>query len=122
MNDAPLHAIYTGNALRDGTETRGWIVGSFLPPEAGLRHSKDVELKWGSHRADQARLEWVTSEERTTVCVLIAGRFEIEFSDHTVVLERQGDYVMWGHGVNHRWRATEDSTTLTIRWPSITEY
>lgn len=116
------HHITHGNTLTDGAESHGWVVGNFIPPETGIRHSKDVEIKWGDHQKGQARLEWVTSEARTTICILISGRFEVDFRDRTLSLEKPGDYVMWGQGVDHRWRALEDSVTITVRWPSIIEY
>jgi quercetin dioxygenase-like cupin family protein len=39
-----------------------------------------------------------------------------------VLLERQGDYVVWGPGVDHSWRAEEESVVLTVRWPSVAGY
>lgn len=116
------HHILHGNALSDGKESRGWIVGSFMDPASGLRHNDDVEIKWGNHQKGQARLEWVTSEVRTTICILVSGRFELAFRDRTLCLCKPGDYVMWSEGVDHRWEALEDSVTVTVRWPSIAEY
>jgi quercetin dioxygenase-like cupin family protein len=40
-------------------------------------------------------------------------------ASESVLLEREGDYVMWGAGVDHTWRAEEDSIVITIRWPSL---
>lgn len=114
--------ITHGNALTDGADTRGWIVGNFIDPSRGLHHSDDVEIKWGVHQKDQARLEWVTSEVRTTICILVSGRFEMDFRDRTLSLDKPGDYIMWGEGVDHRWRVLEDCVTITVRWPSIIEY
>lgn len=121
MNDLPPlpDGIRTGNAKRDSTDTRGWFVGSFLPKDLGLRHSDDVELKWGTHSAGESRDEWVTGETRTAISILISGNFELEFRDQTVNLSEPGDYVMWGPGVDHRWKALGDSVILTVRWPSV---
>ncbi|WP_374005171.1 hypothetical protein [Streptomyces ipomoeae] len=38
------------------------------------------------------------------------------------MLERQGDYVVWGRGVDHSWVAEEESVVLTVRWPSVPGY
>lgn len=110
--------IQTGNAQLDSTESRGWLIGNFLPKNSGLRYSEAVELKWGTHRAGEARTDWVTGETRTTVGVLVSGEFEMEFRDRTVALSKPGDYVMWGPGVDHKWCATQDCVLLTVRWPA----
>jgi hypothetical protein len=39
----------------------------------------------------------------------------------TVVLARQGDYVVF-HGVDHSWFAEQDSVIVAIRWPSVAGY
>nr|WP_245690932.1 hypothetical protein [Sinosporangium album] len=39
--------------------------------------------------------------ERTALLVLISGRFRVDLPGHDVVLTRQGDYVVWGKGVDH---------------------
>lgn len=111
--------IRTGNAAADSTETRGWFVGHFIDQSLGLRHSDDVELKWGAHKAGEAREDWVTGETRTAIAILVSGKSEMEFRDQTVHLSRPGDYVMWTKGIDHRWRIIEDSIVLTIRWPSV---
>ncbi|MET9017469.1 signal peptidase I, partial [Streptomyces olivaceoviridis] len=40
----------------------------------------------------------------------------------SVLLEEQGDYVVWGRGVDHSWFAEEESVVLTVRWPSVPGY
>ena len=111
-------AIQTGNAQLDGSDTRGWFIGDFLPPECGLRRSEAVEIKWGTHPAGEARTEWVTSETRTTVGILISGKFALEFRNKSITLVEPGDYVMWGSGIDHKWQAITDCIFLTVRWPS----
>ncbi|HEY5695373.1 MAG TPA: hypothetical protein VIQ80_00910 [Candidatus Saccharimonadales bacterium] len=110
--------IQVGNAAIDAQ--RGWFVGSFIDEKLGLRHTKDVELKWGIHTAGEERPEWVTSEARTTIGILISGKFEMVFRNQTVTLAKPGDFVMWGKGDDHKWRALEDTVILTVRWPSAT--
>lgn len=110
--------VQAGNMATDAADTRGWLVGSFISQQLGLRHSDNVEIKWGTHAAGEARVEWVTGETRTTIGILVAGSFEMEFRDQTLRFDTPGDYVMWGPGTDHKWRAPTDCTWLTIRWPS----
>jgi hypothetical protein len=113
--------VYTGNAGADAPLDRGWLLGHFK--DAGdLRHSEALEIKWGVHPRGEKRRQWVRGEERTTFQVLVSGRFRVEFPGRSVVLARQGDYVVWGRGVDHSWVAEEDSTLLTVRWPSVPGY
>ena len=109
---------YTGNAASDSNEHRGWILGSFIEPAESVRSTPDVEIKWGVHPAGQRRDGWYTGEMRTTMLLLISGRFRLDLSVGSVVLERQGDYVVWGPGIDHSWQADADSVVVTLRWPS----
>lgn len=113
--------VTTGNAKLDAKS--GWIVGSFFDKnEFGLRSTEDLEIKWGVHKANEERSEWVTGETRETISILIKGRFEIEFRDKKVELKNEGDFVMWGRDIDHKWKTLEDSVVLTVRWPSIKIY
>ena len=110
--------IQIGNAGLDSANNRGWFVGSFIEDRFGLRHSEDIELKWGNLKAGESRLEWVTGETRTTIGILVSGVFTMEFRDQTVTFDTPGDYVMWGPGTDHKWSAPQDAIWLTVRWPS----
>lgn len=111
---------HVGNAKSDGSDWRGWIVGHFIDGDATpIRTSQDVEIKWGVHPAGEERASWQTTEHRTTVLVLIEGRFQINLSVDSHTLREQGDYAMWGPGIGHSWKAEQDSVVLTIRWPSV---
>jgi len=112
-----MQNIYKGNAYIDGKPHRDWIIGHFMP-DGDIRKSGDVEIKWGAHGKGEVRSEWVTGEHRTAVAILISGKFAIEFRDKTIVLEKPGDYAMWGNGVDHRWKALEDMLVVFVRWPS----
>jgi hypothetical protein len=114
MNDSPKW--HFGNAAVDGAERRGWLVGAFMEPD-DVRMSKDVEIKWGVHPAGDRREAWFEDESRTTVLMLVSGRFRLDLSVGTAVLAEQGDYAMWGPGIGHSWHAEEDSVVVTIRWP-----
>jgi len=96
-------------------------VGRFIEAD-DARATAEVEVKWGLHPAGDARNQWVTEEGATTLVILISGRFHIQLSNDPadeVVLSRQGDYATWGPGVDHHWKAEEDSVVLTVRWPSL---
>ena len=109
---------HLGNADVDGQAHRGWIVGNFIAA-GGVRRTDAVEIKWGVHPAGDERAAWQSDEQRTAVLILVEGRFRIDLSTGSQVLERPGDYAVWGPGVGHSWRAEEDSIVITVRWPSI---
>lgn len=114
-----MTAIQTGNAELDSTDMRGWLMGSFIEEKFGLRHSDAVEIKWGAQKAGNAREEWVTDETRTSIGILISGKFVMQFPDQELTFEKPGDYVIWGPGTDHKWYAPVDCVWLTIRWPSL---
>ncbi len=109
---------YVGNAAIDSKDRRGWLVGYFLDEDDGVRASDAVEIKWGIHPAGEERHAWQTDEQRTTVILLVKGRFRLELSTGVFVLKEEGDYAMWGPGIEHLWHAEEDSVVITVRWPS----
>lgn len=112
--------ISIGNAENfTGSPTRGWFVGGFLDHAAGARLTDNVEIKWGRHKAGEERPDVAASDGTASLAVLITGRFEIAFPGETpdrAVLANQGDYVLYGPGVPHGWRALTDSVLITIRW------
>ena len=108
-----------GNAAVDGAERQGWVVGAFMEP-GDVRLSRAVEIKWGVHSSGERREAWFEDETRTTVVMLVSGRFQIELSVGSALLAEPGDYAMWGPGIGHSWRAEEDSVVVTIRWPGAT--
>jgi mannose-6-phosphate isomerase-like protein (cupin superfamily) len=113
--------VYVGNVGPDAATDRGWLLGHFKPA-GDLRHSDEVEIKWGVHPPGDRRAAWATGERRTALLVLISGRFRVELRDRSVLLSKQGDYIVWGPGVDHSWYAEEESIVLTVRWPSIPGY
>ena len=96
---------YTGNADTDGQSTRGWLLGHFLGEDGGIRASDAVEVKWGTHPAGEGRDAWATDEQRTTMLLLIRGRFRLDLSVGSITLEKEGDYAVWGPGIDHCWHA-----------------
>jgi quercetin dioxygenase-like cupin family protein len=112
---------HVGNAVDDSKDWRGWFVGHFLDASTNVRASETVEIKWGVHPKDEGRDSWHTGEQRTTVVLLIKGRFRLDLSTGSFLLKEEGDYAMWGPGVDHSWQAEEDSVVITVRWPSRVE-
>jgi hypothetical protein len=110
------HNVHTGNVGLDSLDHDGWVVGTVLPD--GPNHSETTEIKWDVHRAGDSLDGWSTNEGRTTFVMLIRGRFEVELSTGVFPLRALGDYVVWGPGIDHTWRADEDSAVLTMRWRS----
>jgi hypothetical protein len=110
---------YRGNAHDEVGTNRGWLLGYFVNPDDSVRSTTAVEVKWGVHHAGQQRPEWTVDEQRTTLIILVSGRFRVDLSIATVLLERQGDYAVWGPGINHSWGAESDSVVVTVRWPSL---
>jgi hypothetical protein len=110
---------YAGNAHDDAGTHRGWLLGHFLDPSAGVRATDALEVKWGVHPHGQQRAGWATAEHRTTLLLLVEGRFRLDLTVGSFTLQRQGDYVVWGPGIDHSWEAEEHSIVITIRWPSL---
>jgi hypothetical protein len=113
---------HVGNAAMDGAPRRGWVVGHFRDPD-DIRLSKDVEIKWGVHPAGEERAAWQGDEKRTTIILLVNGRFRINLSVGSHLLTNQGDYAMWGPGVGHSRHAEEDSSSsLSAGPPFVSEF
>ena len=109
---------HNGNAEVDGRERRGWILGHFIDPAEGVRSSKDAEIKWGVHLAGDRRAEWTADDQRTTLVLHVKGMFRIDLTEGSFTLEREGDYLVWGPGIDHSWEAVTDAVVVTVRWPS----
>jgi len=114
-----------GNAYDDGRtgDGRGWFLGHFLGPEAGLRRSSAVEVKWGVHAKGymKPKRSVLTNRYSTTLTLLVSGCFVIKFPvlASEVILQVPGDYVLFGPGVAHDAVAQEESVVITVRWPSV---
>ncbi|MCW2913375.1 MAG: hypothetical protein JWN52_1443 [Actinomycetia bacterium] len=113
----------SGNANDVANQYRGWLLGHFVDSEIhGIRSTGDLEVKWGIHPEGQCRSEWTSDDQRTTITILVSGRFRLDLAVGTTLLARQGDYVIWGPGIDHSWQAETDSVIITVRWPSIFGY
>jgi quercetin dioxygenase-like cupin family protein len=109
---------HRGNAAEDGRDTRGWLLGHFIDPSEGVRSTKAVEVKWGVHPAGEKRADWTADDQRTTMLLLVQGHFRVDLTEASITLEKQGDYAVWGPGIDHSWEAIADSVVITVRWPS----
>jgi mannose-6-phosphate isomerase-like protein (cupin superfamily) len=114
---------HRGNAEADAHENRSWLVGHFKASD-DIRYDEDVEVKVSSHPAGDERAEWSTGEWRRTFFMVMTGKWrldlKLEDGDNTeTVIAGPGDYVVWGPGVAHTYRAEADSTVITVRWPSV---
>ena len=107
-----------GNAADDGRDTRGWFLGAFIAPAEGVRSSKDVEVKWAIHPIGDKRTQWTADDRRSTMVLLVEGTFRVDPTEGSVILAEQGDYLVWGPGIDHSWEALAPSVVITVRWPS----
>ena len=123
----------SGNAADDGAPFHSWFVGdlnAWTKPgdpaagqDLGLRTSSAVEMKWGNHRKGEQRREWAGCSDKMTMSVLVRGKFRLRFrspGDGSKVierlLEREGDYALWGTDAEHTWIVEEDAVIFTVRW------
>ena len=113
-----MKPIYIGNVAQDGRTTRGWFVGHFIQDTGSIRHSNDVEVKWHEHQKGESREDWSVSEVATTLSLVVRGQMRMIFENKEFVLQA-GDYCIAPCGTPHKYSIEEDSTILTIRWPSL---
>ena len=111
--------ILTGNAITEGTDSKGWFLGHFK--EAGLTQSEDLEVKWSTHPKGESHIVTREPDERiTTLAILIKGKSRITFEGHeALTLEHEADYVIYTHNLSHESLMLEDTTFITVRWPSF---
>jgi len=116
-------SFYFGNAAVDQVRNTGWFLGQFVPVELGLRHQHDVELKWGIHLDGEKRSHPWANGNGTTISVLIRGNLQVAFhvgsTAQVVMLQKEGDYIIFGPDVVHSWEAIGDTVVLSVRFPSV---
>lgn len=105
-----------GNAFLDGLNYRGWFIGAFIGMDKPLNNNQNVEVKFAQHKQGEEREIWSASDTTTTLCLLISGKFKIFFEKESILLENQGDYVIFLPKTMHKWIAIEDSIILTVRY------
>ena len=112
-------SILSGNAVAAAKQTRGWLLGHFMPGADNPLRTDEVEVKWFVHPEGDARPEWAPGNPVRTLNVLVRGNVVLLFPDREVPLTREGDFGLFGPGVPHSFRAIEESLVLTVRWPSL---
>jgi hypothetical protein len=139
-----LEGVELGNAwaLRSpDTPHTNWVVGDHGGiPEGSLRFLRHggnpqgaevvegMALKWFVHFPSDAP-EWgegkPISSGRSLSLLAGEGSFELHFQrgaeEQIVLLENPGDFVVWGPGLAHRWRALKPSAVITLRWNVMAE-
>jgi hypothetical protein len=115
--------ITSGNLTNETNkypDKRGWFVGQFIDTSS-LLHSKNLEIKWGLHKAGEIFDTIRMNKHAKSLSILIDGEFKFIFPDtnKTYHLKQKGDFIFWDAGVFHSTECKKDSTILTIRWPSI---
>ena len=115
--------FYFGNANADQVRSSGWFISQFVAPELGLRHQTDVEVKWGVHPDETGDFSPGANGNGTTISVLVVGvlriTFHVDGTQQEVMLQKRGDYVVFGPDVVHSWEATGDTIVLSVRFPSV---
>jgi hypothetical protein len=100
---------HSGNPEEDGRGHRDWIIGHFIDPAEGIGSSQDVEIKWGIHPAGDKRSAWTSGDQRTTAVFHISGTFRVDLTEGNFTLQRKGDCLTWGPGIDHSWEAITDA-------------
>jgi hypothetical protein len=116
-------SFYFGNATVDQVRGSGWFVGQFVPAALGLRHQTDVEVKWGIHPDGEKRPHPWANGHATTISVLIHGTLRVAFhvsgAPQVVMLQKEGDYIVFAPDTLHSWEAIGHTVVLSVRFPSI---
>ena len=115
-----MNLIKSGNLEQcNDLEKRGWFIGHFMDKKSGFK-SEEFELKWAVLSKGTTTEEAFTITSKT-MCVLIDGKFQIDFQKHQkkITLFNRGDFVFFEPNVLYKSEALEDSVVLAIRWPSI---
>lgn len=98
----------------------GWFVGPHASLPDGIRKTEYFEVKWYQHSEGEESTSKPTSGA-VTLSVLVSGTFSVRFRAEDgsewqeYVLREPGDYVIWGPGLEHDWKALKDSIVLTVR-------
>jgi quercetin dioxygenase-like cupin family protein len=111
--------LVSGNASEASEDTRGWFVGNFMPGEDNPLRTEQLEVKWYTHAKGETRAQWAPGNPVKTLNILIRGHFVLLFPNQEVALEKEGDFVLFGPGLPHSYRAVKESLILTVRWPSL---
>ncbi len=100
-----------------------WVIGHMIAAN-NSRHTDVFELKWGRHPRGETHPDLVPSKQGVMcISILIHGRMRLMFKrgteTQTVILQTEGDFVLWQPDVSHNSEFLEDTLVLTIKWPSV---
>jgi len=113
--------IKSGNLNNQvNSEHKGWFIGHFMEKDS-IFHSDDFEIRWAVHSKGEKKSIVKANKIAKTISILIKGKIILRFpkDNNEIVLSKEGDYVYWDKNIYHTSEIIEDSTVLTIRWPSI---
>jgi hypothetical protein len=134
-NGAAIDGVEFGNAwyVCDETPKNGWIIGHTASSPLRLM-GQDVSanrlaVKWYEHDPDEpealGRGKPLSEGRSISILTNAGGRFQVKFWKGnpaeclTVLLTNQGDFVVWGPGINHEWRCLARATIMTVRWTPV---
>ena len=101
-------------------ETKEWFIGHFIK-KGSIFHSNNFEVKWGVGKKGEFKKGLSSKKSAKTIGILIKGKLSMRFPEtkKEVIMSKVGDYVIYDAcEVWHETEALEDSTIITIRWPS----
>lgn len=105
---------------------KGWIFGHFVPKKSkfSIFKNKNFEVHWGSRKKGDSNENVVYNETSYTLGILLKGKISIilyknKKEKKEYLLQKEGDYLVFGPGVPHDWIALKDSLILGVRWPSV---
>lgn len=113
--------ISSGNLnTKESKLNKGWFIGHFIENNEFFK-TQDFEVAWKVHKKGDKNESIAKNKIAKTLSVLIKGKCLWTFPEknNQIILENEGDYIFWDSGIAHSWEILEDSTILTIRWPSI---
>lgn len=113
-----MKKVFTSNIQTVPTDHPNSFIGDFMKqPEL---FSDSVKIKYSKHLKGKKREEEKCDNEYVTVTILVSGRFSVHFpeTNETVVLEKEGDFLVYQKEVLHTWEALEDSVTMCVRYKS----
>jgi hypothetical protein len=98
----------------------GWFAGHFMDSSSLLKNN-EVELKWGVHKKGEKYLSLKKTKKAKSLAIMIKGKIRISFPDlkKKIILSKMGDYAIWDKEIFHTSEFLEDTTMLTVRWPSL---
>ena len=112
--------LLTGNFNAESQAHRGWFIGHFMEPGSPF-YNQDFEIKWGRHKKGEHRDTVSHGREVNSLAILVYGKelVKIPSLGKEILMEKEGDYLFIGEGIDHTWEMLEDTLVLTVRWPSI---